>query len=54
MIDVQQIITALGYKTATLVASGCGGFVSWEVPYYFPNLIDRMIIINAPDKKGYR
>ncbi|XP_002130027.2 epoxide hydrolase 4-like [Ciona intestinalis] len=46
--DVAEVIEALGYPRATLVAHDWGGAIAWEVPKYFPHLVDKVIIMNAP------
>nr|XP_009861776.1 epoxide hydrolase 1 [Ciona intestinalis] len=52
--DVAEIIEALGYPRATLVAHDWGGAIAWEVPKYFPHLVDKVIIMNAPNTTAAR
>lgn len=46
--DVRSLIEAFGYKKATLVAHDWGGFIAWNFGYAHPELLDKMIIMNAP------
>src|ERR1700680_3565464 len=46
--DVRQLIEYLGAKTCTLVGHDWGGSVAWAFALAYPELLDRLIIINAP------
>jgi len=52
--DVKEIVDALGYEKATLVGHDWGGVIGWQVPHYFPEVIDKLIIFNAPHIVGWR
>lgn len=46
--DVRQLIAHLGYRTCTLVGHDWGGVVAWAFAMRHPEMLDRLIIINAP------
>ena len=52
--DVQEIIEALGYEKAVLVGHDWGGSVVWNVPYFFPEVVSKIIVLNCPNPKGMR
>ena len=43
-----SLIAHLGYATCTLVAHDWGGVVAWAFAMYHPEMLDRLVIINAP------
>ena len=45
--DVRQIIGALGLRQLTLVGHDWGGFIAWEVAIRHPELLHRLVIVNA-------
>jgi pimeloyl-ACP methyl ester carboxylesterase len=46
--DIIQLIPALGYSSCVLVAHDWGGAVAWYVADTAPELINKLIILNAP------
>ncbi|AOK32621.1 MULTISPECIES: alpha/beta fold hydrolase [Burkholderia] len=46
--DLAQLIDALGYSRAIVVAHDWGGAVCWSLAIKFPQLIDKLVIVNAP------
>jgi len=52
--DIKEIVNALGYEKATLVCHDWGGVIGWQVPHYFPEVVDKLIIFNAPHVLGWR
>jgi pimeloyl-ACP methyl ester carboxylesterase len=46
--DVKQVIAALGYKSCTLVAHDWGGAVAWAFGRLYPDLVDKLIVMNCP------
>ena len=49
--DIDELIQALGYQSAILMAHDWGGIVAWDVAYRFPERIDRLIIFNSPNPR---
>jgi pimeloyl-ACP methyl ester carboxylesterase len=46
--DVRGVIRALGYASCTLIGHDWGGAISWKVAQAYPELIDRLIVLNFP------
>jgi pimeloyl-ACP methyl ester carboxylesterase len=46
--DIRQLAEFLGYKKFVLVAHDWGGIVAWLFAMFYPNYLDRLVIINAP------
>jgi len=46
--DIRQLVEFLGYKKFVLVAHDWGGAVAWIFAMFYPNYLDRLVIINAP------
>jgi pimeloyl-ACP methyl ester carboxylesterase len=46
--DVRGLIAHLGYQTCTLVAHDWGGVVAWAFAMRHPEMLDWLVIINAP------
>ena len=46
--DVQLLIAHLGYHDCVLIAHDWGGAIAWNVALALPQLLRRLIIINAP------
>jgi pimeloyl-ACP methyl ester carboxylesterase len=45
--DVRDVVAALGLAKVTLVGHDWGGFIAWEVAMRHPELLDRLVIVNA-------
>ncbi|PAV85630.1 hypothetical protein WR25_08244 [Diploscapter pachys] len=52
--DVKDVIERLGYKKAILVSHDWGGIVAWRVAFIYPELVDKMIVLNCPHPAGFR
>ncbi len=48
MEDIRQLAEHLGHKKFTLVAHDWGGGVAWPFAMFYPQYLERLIIINAP------
>jgi pimeloyl-ACP methyl ester carboxylesterase len=48
MEDVRGLINALGESSAVIVAHDWGGGVAWPFAAYYPDMVDRLIILNCP------
>ncbi|XP_035827966.1 epoxide hydrolase 1 isoform X2 [Aplysia californica] len=53
MSDVRQTIVALGYRSCVLVAHDWGGAVAWAFARHFPDMVDRLIVMNAPSQPAF-
>jgi pimeloyl-ACP methyl ester carboxylesterase len=45
--DVRQLMAVLGYRRMSLVGHDWGGFIAWEFAMRYPELLDRLVIVNA-------
>lgn len=52
--DVQGLIHSLGYLKAHVVGHDWGGAIAWHFAQKFPNLLDRLAILNAPHPERLR
>jgi pimeloyl-ACP methyl ester carboxylesterase len=48
MEDVRSLILALGKKSGVLVAHDWGGGIAWPFAMKYPEMVDRLIILNCP------
>jgi pimeloyl-ACP methyl ester carboxylesterase len=46
--DLAALITALGHSSATVIAHDWGGAIAWGLAIGRPELVDRLVILNAP------
>ncbi len=46
--DLVQFIRALGYERCVVVAHDWGGAICWNLAIQFPQLVERLVIINSP------
>lgn len=52
--DVVELITALGEPRAHVVGHDWGGVVAWAVAAWHPDVVGRLVILNAPHIDEYR
>ena len=52
--DVRNVIQHFGKDKAVLVGHDWGGYVAWTSAMMFPNLVDRLVILNAPIRRACR
>jgi epoxide hydrolase 4 len=52
--DVVGLVDAIGSDTVTLVGHDWGGAVAWAVASQHPDLLDRLVILNAPHMDVFR
>lgn len=50
--DVAAVIRDAGEESATIVGHDLGGFVAWQFALTFPEMTDRLVILNAPHPAG--
>ncbi|XP_046582077.1 epoxide hydrolase 4-like isoform X2 [Haliotis rubra] len=46
--DIKQLVPALGYESCVLVGHDWGGAVSWTVAGMYPEVVDKLIVMNCP------
>ncbi|NJO41185.1 MAG: alpha/beta hydrolase [Cyanobacteria bacterium CRU_2_1] len=46
--DVEGIIRGLGYDRFILVGHDWGGAIAWSFAYTYPEMVDRLIVLNLP------
>jgi epoxide hydrolase 4 len=46
--DVKGVIEGLGYQRCTLVGHDWGGAIAWNFAYEYPEMLDRLIVLNLP------
>ncbi|WP_059412759.1 alpha/beta fold hydrolase [Cupriavidus basilensis] len=46
--DLVQLVSALGYSRCVVVAHDWGGAICWNLAIQFPQLVERLVIINSP------
>ena len=51
--DVIELIKALGFQKATLMAHDWGGSIAWSVTDSYPEYVHQLIIFNAPNPKVF-
>ncbi|MDF1562768.1 MAG: alpha/beta fold hydrolase [Deltaproteobacteria bacterium] len=51
--DVAELIAALGYERAHVVGHDWGGAVAWMVAMYRPEVVERLVILNAPHPRAF-
>jgi epoxide hydrolase 4 len=54
MDDVAGLIRHSGADRAVVVGHDWGGVLAWHLPHYHPDLVDRLIVLNAPHPAAYR
>ncbi len=46
--DIEGVISGLGYDKCTLVAHDWGGAIAWSFAYTYPDMLEKLIILNLP------
>ncbi len=52
--DVAELIRSLGYQHAHVVGHDWGGAVAWWLAITRPEMVDRLVIMNAPHPAAFR
>ena len=48
--DVAALVAALGASRAHLIGHDLGGLAAWETAFTHPEVVDRLVIVNAPSQ----
>ena len=46
--DIEGVIKGLGYESCVLVAHDWGGAIAWSFAYAYPQMVERLIVLNIP------
>lgn len=49
--DIRGLIQGLGYEKAHIVGHDWGGAIAWKLAYSYPEVVDRLAILNSPHPK---
>ena len=52
--DIQGVITDLGHERCILVAHDWGGAIAWHFADAYPEMVDRLIVLNLPHPAKFR
>lgn len=52
--DVAGLARALGHQQAVIVGHDWGGVVAWRLAALYPELVERLVILNAPHPEVFR
>ena len=50
--DVVAVVSQLGEEKATIVGHDWGGVVAWNVAFYAPQIVDKLVVLNLPHPNG--
>jgi pimeloyl-ACP methyl ester carboxylesterase len=51
--DVRELIRASGRETAIIVGHDLGGSVAWQTAMDYPDIVDKLIIMNSPHPAAF-
>jgi len=51
--DVRGLVDHFGERKATVIAHDWGGVIAWELAAFHPEVVDRLVILNAPHPLAY-
>ncbi|XP_048585099.1 epoxide hydrolase 4 isoform X2 [Nematostella vectensis] len=46
--DVREVMSGLGFSSCILACHDWGGFIGWTFAHQFPDMVERLIIVNCP------
>ncbi len=50
--DVAAVVRHFGEESATIVGHDWGGVVSWQFAFNYPQMVDKLVILNLPHPNG--
>ncbi len=53
-LDVEGVIHGLGYDRGILVGHDWGGAIAWYCAYTYPELVERLVVLNLPHPARFR
>lgn len=51
--DVRGLVDFFGERQATVIAHDWGGVIAWNLAAFHPEVVDRLVILNAPHPLAY-
>ncbi len=51
--DIRGLIKYFGAEKADIIAHDWGGVIAWDLAAFYPEVVDRMVILNAPHPLAY-
>lgn len=51
--DIKQLLNALGRKSGVIVGHDWGGVVAWYLAAHYPEIVEQLIILNAPHPHNF-
>lgn len=52
--DVAALASHLGAPRVSVVGHDWGGAVAWNLPRYYPDLVERLVVLNSPHPAAFR
>lgn len=52
--DVAALASHLGASRVSVVGHDWGGAVAWSLPRYYPELVERLVVLNSPHPAAFR
>lgn len=52
--DIVELIHSLGYEKAHIVGHDWGGGVGWQLALEYPEVVDRLVVLNCPHPAAFR
>ncbi len=52
--DIQGVIKGLGYENCVLVSHDWGGAIAWCFAYAYPEMVEKLIVMNIPHPAKFR
>lgn len=52
--DIADLVDQLGYKSCILVGHDWGAIISWAVSILYPQIVEKLVILNVPHSRAFR